>query len=496
MREIAWVLSVSTSTLSSWHQGFDETMKPLKIPDHRGKASKVTLEVVRIVCERAQSLKDRGNRIRIKQLTEAVKKEDKIVLSAKTIKEILIANDLFAAQSRKRRPKFYQSLCQKIPNGLLSIDGSEFVVWIADVPFTFNVELCVDVKSFTHTAFSIGDTETTKEVINVLEAHRKKWGTPIGILCDHGSANLSEDARGYIKDMGIELLPVGPANPKGNGTNEGAFSLMKKALGAIHLDMSSPKALAKSVLNVLVSVYVYMRNRLCRYNSNVMPTEQMKVPISQEQRYFEHQRLKEHKKAKSSGDEDQLKLDHLHWVIDHHGLDVEPCVLKRAEYSIKSYDLKAIGETEKAFLKAIGRKPGRCNLSYFFGILKNIQKQRDEESIRQYCRKRYNYQQILDMQRNQYENQQPVTIDHVISMLEKAVTKKSRIVKELAIRRAREWTQELMESYTYMGSLQRKLSDALGKLNQLNLKQKQKAWELIEQFMKPKSEEKCVTLSS
>jgi hypothetical protein len=47
MREIAWVLSVSTSTLSGWHQGFDENMKPLKIPDNRGKASKVTVEMVR-----------------------------------------------------------------------------------------------------------------------------------------------------------------------------------------------------------------------------------------------------------------------------------------------------------------------------------------------------------------------------------------------------------------------------------------------------------------
>jgi len=99
--------------------------------------------------------------------------------------------------------------------------------------------------------------------------------------------------------------------------------------------------------------------------------------------------------------------------------------LKRAEYSIKSYELEAIGETEKAFVKTVNRKSGRCNLSYFFGILKNIQQQRDEEAIRQYCRKRYNYQRMLDMQRKQETKQQPVAIDDIISMLEKAVTKKS-----------------------------------------------------------------------
>jgi transposase len=481
MREIAWMLSVSTSTLSGWHQGFDDNMKPLKIPDKRGKASKVTVAMVRRVLENAKKKK----RIRLKQFTTALKQEEGIYLSKKTVKEILIANDLLAPQSRKRRPKFYKSLCQKIPNSLLSLDGSEFTVWIDHVPFKFNVELGVDVNSFAHTAYSVADTETSKEVIRVLESHRQKWGVPIGVVCDSGSANLSNDIRNYIEAQGIELVPVGPGNPKGNGTDEGAFSQMKKAIGRIQVDMSSPKALAKSVLNALVSLYIHMRNRLCLHNSNVMPKEKMKVPISEEQRHVERQGLKEHKKSKAGGNEDQFKIDHLHWVIEHYGLDMEASELKRAEYSIKSYDLQTIGETEKAFLKAVNRKPGRCNLSYFFGILKNIQQQHDEEAIKQYCQQRYNYQRMLDMQREQDAEQQPVSIDHIISMLENVVTKRSRIVKELAIRRVSEWTQELMESYTYMGSLKKKLSDALGKLNHLSIEQKQEGWKLLDQFLNP-----------
>ncbi|MCJ7538723.1 MAG: hypothetical protein MUO88_03565 [Desulfobacterales bacterium] len=466
------------------------------VADNRGKASKVTIAVVRCVCEKARGLTQRAKRIRLKQFTEKLKKEDGIELSSKTVNEILIANDLTAAQSRKKRPKFYKSLCQKIPNGLLSLDGSDFIIWIDNVPFTFNVELAVDVSSFTHTAFSIADTETSREVISVLEAHRQKWGTPIGIVCDHGRANLSEDAIGYIKAEGIELVAAGPRNPKGNGTDEGAFSQMKKALGTIHIDMSSPKALAKSVLDSLVSVYVYMRNRLCLHNKNVVPAEQMTIPVSEDQRNGQRQQLKDHKKAKAGGQENQLKLDHLHWVIDRYGFELEPAVLKRAQYSIKFYELEAINETQKAFVKATNRNADRCNLSYFFGILKNIQQQHDEQAIRQYCRNRYNYLRMLDMQRRQDERQQPASIDDIISMLEKAVTKKSRIVKELAIRKVREWTLELVNHYSYMGSLKKKLSDALGKLNHLNLEQKEKAWELLDQFLNPKSAEESVTLSS
>lgn len=489
------MLSVSFSTLSDWNRGFDEKMNPLIVPENRGKAGKVTIKIVKSVVDKAKAMKERGKRIRIKQFTRALIEEDKIVLSFKTVSEILIANDLVGARTRQKRPKFYQSLRQRIPNGLLSIDGSEFTVWIADTFFKFNVELAVDVGTFAHTAFSIADTETTREVINVLESHIKNWGTPVGVVCDSGRANLSKDAKTYIKHMGIELVPVGPGNPKGNGTDEGAFSQMKKVLGIICLNMSSPKALAKSFLEALISVYINMRNRLCVHGKKASPEHRMAMAVSSDQRDLELQRLKAHKKTKILCEKDQLKLDRLHWVIDHFGLNVEPEAKKHAERTIKSYDLETIGATESAFIKAISRKSNRKNLSYFFGILKNIQQKRDDDAKKQYCREQYNYQMMLDMQRRENDQQDPVTIDHVIAMLEKAVTMKVRFVKELAIRRAREWTQALMKGYKYLGTLKKKFSDALGMLNHLSLEEKQKVWELIEQFLVPKTSEKGVTHS-
>ena len=68
------------------------------------------------------------------------------------------------------------------------------------------------------------------------------------ILSDYGSANCADSTLGYIKDHGIEFAPAGPANPKGNGTLEGAFSQMKQALGPIRIAASSPKQLAESIL--------------------------------------------------------------------------------------------------------------------------------------------------------------------------------------------------------------------------------------------------------
>jgi hypothetical protein len=489
------VLSVSFSTLSDWNRGFDKKMNPLVVPENRGKGGKVTINIVKRIVDKAKLMKDQGKTIRIKQFARALMEEDQIALSSKKVNEILIANDLVDARTRQKRRKFYQSLRQRIPNGLLSVDGSEFVVWIADTFFKFNVELAVDVGSFAHTAFSIADTETTQEVINVLASHIKNWGTPLGVVCDSGSANLSEDTKAYIKKQEIELVPAGPGNPKGNGTAEGAFSQMKKLLGNICLNMSSPKALAQSFLEALISVYINMRNRLCVHGKQSSPEQQMSMEASGGQREFELNRLKKHNTTKVSCEKDQIKLDRLHWVIDHFDINVEPEARKRAEWTIKAYNLESIGDTESAFRKAINRKSNRRNLPYFFGILKNIQKKRDDDAKKNYCRERYNYQMMLDMQRRDDERKEPFTIDHIMSMLEKAVTMKAGFVKELSLRKAREWTQELMKGNKYLGALKKKLSDALGKLNHLSLEEKQKVWELIEQFLSPKTVEKSVTHS-
>lgn len=481
------------STLGGWNKGFDENFKPLVVPDNRGKAAKVTVEIVRCIVEKAKDDKACGKRMRLKQFAADLKATEGINLGSKTVEQILIANDLYKACTRKKRPRFYQSLCRKIPNGLISLDGSDFIVWLGETPYRFNVELAVDVVTFAHTAFSIAETETAEQVIKVLDSHREAWGLPIGVLYDHGRANIGAEVQRYLHDLGIEPVPAGPGNPKGNGIDEGAFSQMKKALGTIRLDISSPKALAQSVLDALVSVYVYMRNRLRVGGANVSPAGHMAVPVTDEQRNQERQELKNHIAAKAASQEDQLKLDRLDWVIRHHGLAVAPEALTRAQRSIKAYELEAIRMTEAAFLKATSRKADRRNLPYFFGILKNIQQQRDDDAKAQYCRERYNYQGMLDLDRQKNAQSPPLSIHNVTEMLEKAVTIKARFVKALAIRKAREWTHELIGSCQYLGSLRKKVEDALGNVKHLTIEQKQRALELFCQFLETKNLERCVT---
>jgi hypothetical protein len=370
-------------------------------------------------------------------------------------------------------------------------------VLLGQSPYKFNVELAVDVKTFAHTGFSVADEESSDEVIKVLEAHREQWGSPLGMLCDHGSGNVSEKTKDYLEAHGIELVPVGPSNPKGNGTDEGAFSQMKQVLGTISLDTSSPRALAKSVLEKMISIYIAMRNRLHPRGAILTPMEHMKAPTSQHQRDREGQKLREYSRNRKTSEAAQRKLDRLHDLVRYHHLAVDPPVLKRAQRSIIAFEIEAIDSAEEAFVKAVNRDSKKASLAYFFGILKNIQQQRDDEAYNHYCRQRYNQQVIMDLQRHQEQVQQSAhSIENIVGVLVQAVRASIQIVKELAINKARQWTHELMESFSYVGAIRKQFSEALGTFTDLGLEEKNKVWKLIEQFLNPKSSIENVTLFS
>lgn len=480
------MLAVKISTLCEWSQGFDDQMRPLMIPDGRGSAMKVTSDIVRRIVEEAQKLKASGRRLRLKSFTRQLATKQDIVLSRQKVGEILIANNLYKVRLKRRRPRFYQRLRQSIPNGLISVDGSEFTVWIDQMAYKFNLELAVDVHSFCHSAYRLSDTETSEECIKVIEAHSASWGTPLGLVADHGSANLAGSTRAYLERNHIELLPAGPANPKGNGSAEGAFSQMKQVIGPMILDTSSPKALAQCVLDKIVSIYIAMRNRLARMGDRTAPQEAIQSPQSEESRQAQRAIYKRRRDPKEDPGR-KTKLDRLDWIITHHHLEVDEETLKQAKKCMVAYELEAISQSEEAFIRAIRRDPGRCNLAYFFGILKNIQNERDAGKYQDYCYQRYNYRQMVDREeRKQQETQdrcKTTTVEDLVAMLQSFVSSPMDFIKELCIRQAKPLLQDLKKQYRYMGVLRRKIADALGEINELTLSQRKEALDLVEELL-------------
>ena len=486
---------MSPTTLLTWDKYFDANLIPCAREDRRGKAVKVTAKIVRQIVDLAQKKLEKKERILIAAFTQEVNMACELTLGTETLREILIANDLWAVNTRIKRPAFYRNLCKRIPNSLLSIDGSEIELNINGESYKFNLELGVDVGSFTHTGFDISESETSQAVLAVLKQHVRDYGLPLGVVFDHGTANLSKDVRTWLIKHDIEIVPAGPGNPKGNGTDEGAFSQLKKVLGAISLDSSTPENLGKTVLTALVSLYVEMRNKLPLRKSGVTPQVAMAAETSEEVRQKERARLIQHNKNRQDSGEEQSKLEILHWVIQNYDLDVDTPSFRRAEYSIKVYSTDAIQKTEKAFMKAVARNSDRKNLSYFFGILKNIQQELDDAQYHEYCREKYYYKSVLESERRQLEETQKQSkpaFDTIVDLASTAINVSGsiqRIVRGLC----KEWIETHLISSKYFGPVKKKIQDAIGELTEFDTRTKQEIWEWIEPLLSKQNQRKSVT---
>jgi hypothetical protein len=481
------VLAVPPSTLAEWNGELDREMNPVQRPDGRGTASKITAETVRQVVEAARTWLASGQPMRLDRFTEHLSTEHAVNLSRTKVTEILVANDLHQVQIRNRRPRFYQSLRQAIPNGLVGVDGSAFTVWVDGTAHRFNLELCVDIPSFHHSAFCVSDTESSEEVLQVLEERRVKWGVPLGLLADHDSANLSAQTRSYLQHHGIELVPVGPGNPKGNGTLEGAFSQMKRAIGEIALDTSCPRGLAQGVLKAMAGLYVRMRNRLpVGRPGTSTPEANMNEPISAAQRETAKARYRQHRERKRNRPDPsrEQKRERLEWIIRYHHLEVDEPSRQRGEKSIVHYELEAITESEAAFLQAIRRNAQRASLAYFFGILNRIQRQKDTERHQEYCRQRYAYHRMLEREREEQEEQtQRLTVETAVAQLCAAVSSQLQPLRDLAMKQGRRMLHSLKAHYRYLGVLRKKIAEALGAVQELTVAQRTEILAVVEEAL-------------
>ena len=482
---VAWSLRMSLSTLMDWDKHFDVNLEPYVKEEKRGKAVKVTAEIVRQVVALAQEKLEKKERICIEFFAKEFNMSGKFTLGAETIREILIANDLWRVNTHIKRPAFYRNLCKRIPNGLVSVDGSEITISIDGESYKYNLEQAVDVGSFCHTGFDIGKSETSQSVLSVLKQHAKKYGYPLGVVFDCGTANLSEDVRTWLTKHDIEIVPAGPGNPKGNGTSEGAFSQLKNVLGTIELDSSSPENLGESVLTALVALYMKMRNKLPLRKNNIMPQTAIEIDTSEEVRKKERERLVQHNKNRKDSGEEQIKFETLHWVIQNHDLEVDTPSFRRAEYSIKFYSIDAIQQTEKAFLRAIDRNSDKKNLSYFFGILKNIQQELDDAGYHEYCREKYYYKSLLESercQRKEAAKPSKPSFDKIVDLAAVGLNlcgESQKIVRN----RCKVWLDFHLQSSKYLMPVRKKIQDAIGRLKEVDTKRKEEVWDWIKPLL-------------
>jgi len=74
-------------------------------------------------------------------------------------------------------------------------------------------------------------------------------------------------------------------------------------------------------------------------------------------------------------------------------------------------------------------------------------------------------------------------VENVAAMLGSVVNCRFQEIKEVASKRTKLMIDNLKKQYRYEGILKRKIVDALGKMTELNITQRQKALELVNQFL-------------
>ena len=92
-----------------WDKYFDDNLIPYEKEERRGKSVKVTAKLVRLVVDLAQKKLEKEERILIESFSQEVNMASELTLGTETLREILIANDLWAVNTRVKRPAFYKN---------------------------------------------------------------------------------------------------------------------------------------------------------------------------------------------------------------------------------------------------------------------------------------------------------------------------------------------------------------------------------------------------
>ena len=167
--------------------------------------------------------------------------------------------------------------------------------------------------------------------------------------------------------------------------------------------------------------------------------------------------------------------------------------MKRAELTIKYYSLDAIHKTERAFVEAVNRKQDRKSIAYFFGIIKNIQQEEDDQVYKDYCREKFEYLRMLDNERQEKKIQSSKPSIALVIDLALTAIGQSRVVQDIAMGKCREWLNNIFGSMKYGAAMRKRIQEQIGKMRNLTITEKETAWEWMTPLLNVEAGQKSVT---
>lgn len=348
----------------------------------------------------------RGNKIiRLKKFLKWFRKSKKEELknhpigkSRRVITEILIANNYYEEKlSSKAYPVYKPRIKRYYPGAQMVIDGSPIKISLNSASYDFNLEMSMDMKGNAITSYAISDEETAEAVCDVIKEHKRKHGSPLSILMDNSSANLSQEVSALLEKEEIEKALAFVASPETKGLIEGEFSKIKEQIYPIRVGGKTEKELARSILVTIMDIYTEMKNKIPHCDVCLQtPLDLMNYkPTKQEKENAQSELAKQRERSEAQRKEPLCELPSekenlILGVIERNRLEVLD--IERFIKTMGKYDKGAIEKSEEDFYAYSCRESfqeTKRNGQYFAGIVRNKQLESDQARKKELLKKKY-----------------------------------------------------------------------------------------------------------
>jgi len=385
---IAETTGVPLTSLRRWDQDADADACFPEKPDHRGEHRKPSIGLIREVIAAYEALKED---VALCDFVETFNRDRAEPVPADTISKILQSYGL----RRVRHPEKYGLPPEKFrvyfPGAQFSIDGKQFVMRVGPTDVRVTCQLGIDIASTLILGHVIGLQETAEGTRVTIRVARQ--AAPfLAALLDNRSGNVA----GADACEGMEVGPIFTFyyRPQTNGHLEGGiWSPVEKAVGPIVIDTSSPEAIAESVAKIIMRMYAYFWNRTSRerlggkspleYFRTYTPTTEEVEQARRELQETKERSERAHRRAPEMPAEKRILIETVceHWDFD----------AKEQLRFLAPFDRDLIAEADSLFAAQTQRESwceDKRNPRYFYAIVRNLQKARDDDRQNVHARMR------------------------------------------------------------------------------------------------------------
>lgn len=413
--ELSRISSVANTTLAEWEKVLEDNHE-----ERRGLALSVTEEFIGFICEAAdeyQQMRKRKKRIKIKFFLKWLNRYKKKEVayfncgkSRRLITDILVANGRYKEKVSEKYPVYRPRIKRFYPNAQVVLDGKEKDIELWGEKFSFNLETLQDMSSEAITACKLSDEEDGRVVRAVIEEHLEKYGSPLSILYDNSSANLSSEVSEVLKEYHIIPINAFKGRPQTKAILEGEFGLFERTVGELKIDGLKKKDLAKDILSIVVDIYIKMRNMMGRCSiCNRRPLDLMNYAPTEQEMDNAKRDLKEIKKRsdrlrEKGGNPLPEKEQLIEDIIKRNQLFIDD--IDRFKKVMLAYDREALEKAELDFYAYSHREifdETKRTGQYFGGIVRNKQMDIDNKKKEELKRRRYFVDQMWRQRREDYE---------------------------------------------------------------------------------------------